>query len=125
MFGPQYNNYGAMVEFWHQLVVDQITRGEPVWMPYGLNHLGNAPQPIGETREGIQEEPRPHTLEAMPEGRAPLEWFNDQLDQALLLVDYIQTKARVFELINELEIMMEKLVDITLGLEQSSTCGTH
>ena len=61
----------------------------------------------------------------MPEGRAPLEWFNDQLDQALLLVDYIQAKARVFELINELEIMMEKLVDITLGLEQGSTCGTH
>ena len=61
----------------------------------------------------------------MPEDHAPLEWFNNQLDQALLLVNYIQTKARVSKLIDELEIMTEKLTDITLGLEQNSTHGTH
>ena len=61
----------------------------------------------------------------MPEDHAPLEWFNNQLDQALLLVNYIQTKARVSKLIDKLEIMTEKLADIALGLEQNSTHGTH
>ena len=94
-------------------------------MLYGVHHLRNAPQPTGEAREGIQEGPRLHTLEAKPEDHIPTVQFDNQLDQALLLVDYIQTKTRVFELIDELEIMTEKLADIMLGLEQSSTCGTH
>ena len=94
-------------------------------MPYGVHHLRNTPQPTGETREGIQEGPRLHTLEAKPEDHIPTVQFDNQLDQALLLVDYIQTKTRVFKLIDELEIMTEKLADIMLGLKQSSTCGTH
>ena len=76
-------------------------------------------------REGVQEGPRLHTLEAKPEDHIPTMQFDNQLDQALLLVDYIQTRACIFKLINELEIMIEKLADITLGLEQSSMGGMH
>ena len=76
-------------------------------------------------REGVQEGPRLHTLEAKPEDHIPTMQFDNQLDQALLLVNYIQMKTRVFELIDKLEIMTEKLTNIVLGLKQSSTCGTH
>ena len=69
--------------------------------------------------------PRLHTLEATPEGHVQTEEFDNQLDQALLLVDYIQTRTCIFELIDELKIMTEKLTDIALGLEQSSMHGTH
>ena len=67
------------------------------------------PQPTGEMREDVQEEPRLHTLKARPEDHAPTVQFDNQLDQALLLVNYIQTITRVFELIDKLEIMTEKL----------------
>ena len=76
-------------------------------------------------REGIQEGPRLHTLKAKPEDHIPTMQFDNQLDQVLLLVNYIQMKTRVFELIDKLEIMTEKLTNIVLGLKQSSTCGTH
>ena len=125
MSGPLYDDYEATMELWHQFAADQMLRGEPVLMPYGVHYLRNTPQPTGEMREDVQEEPRLHTLKARPEDHAPTVQFDNQLDQALLLVDYIQTKTRVFELIDELEIMTEKLADIMLGLEQSSTCGTH
>ena len=94
-------------------------------MLYGVHHLRNAPQPTGEMREDVREEPRLHTLEARTEDHIPTMQFDNQLDQALLLVNYIQMKTRVFELIDKLEIMTEKLTNIVLGLKQSSTCGTH
>ena len=102
-----------------------MLRGEPVLMPYGVHHLRNAPQPTEGTREDVREEPRLHTLEARPEDHTLTAQFDNQLDQALLLVNYIQTRTCVFELIDELEIMTEKLADITLGLERSLTHGTH
>ena len=102
-----------------------MLRGEPVSMPYGVHNLRNALQPTGETREGVQEEPRLHTLKAKPEDHVPITQFDNQLDQVLLLVNYIQTRTCVFELIDELEIMTEKLADIALGLERSSTLGTR
>ena len=102
-----------------------MLRGEPVLTPYGVHHLRNAPQPIEGTREDIQEEPRLHTLEAKPKDHVLAMQFDNQLDQALLLVDYIQTRTCIFELIDELEIITEKLTNITLGLEQNSTHGTH
>ena len=125
MFGPRYNNYTATMELWHWFTADQMLRGEPAPMPYGVHHLRNALQLTGEMREDAYEEPRHHILEAMPEDHVQVEQFNNQLDQALLLVDYIQMRTRVFKLINKLEIMTEKLTNITLGLEQSSTCGMY
>ena len=125
MSGQQYDNYGAVIGLWHRFAADQMLRGEPVPMPYGVHHLRNAPRPTGGMREDAHEGPRLHTLEATPEGRIQTEEFDNQLDQALLLVDYIQTRTRVFELIDELEIMTEKLADIALGLERSSMHGTH
>ena len=92
-------------------------------MPYGVHHLRNTPRITGEMREDIQEEPRLHTLEATPEGHAQAEQFDNQLDQALLLVDYLQTRKCIFKLIDELEIMTEKLADITLGLKRNSIHG--
>ena len=123
--GPLYNDYEATMELWHRFTADQMLRGEMVLMPYGVHHLRNTPQPTGEMREDVQEEPRLHTLEARPKDHIPTTQFDNQLDQALLLVDYIQTRMRVFELIDELEIMTEKLTDIALGLKQNLTCGTH
>ena len=113
------------MELWHRFTADQMLRGEPAPMPYGVHRLRNALQLTGEMREDAYKEPRHHILEAMPEDHVQVEQFNNQLDQALLLVDYIQMRTRVFKLIDKLEIMTEKLADITLGLEQSSTCGTH
>ena len=125
MSGQQYDNYGAVIGLWHRFTADQMLRGEPVPMPYGVHHLRNAPRPTAGMREDVRGEPRPYTLGAMPEGHDQAKRFDNQLDQALLLVDYIQTRTRVFELIDELEIMTEKLADIALGLEWSSMHGTH
>ena len=125
MSGPRYDDYGATMELWRRLAADQMLRGEPVSMPYRVCRLRNAPQPTGEIREDAHEEPRLHTLEAMPKDHVQTEWFDNQLDQALLLVNYIQTRTHVFELIDKLEVMTEKLANIALGLEQSSMHGTH
>ena len=95
-----------------------------VLMPYGVHHLRNTPQPTGEMREDVREEPRLHTLEARTEDHIPTMQFDNQLDQALLLINYIQMRACIFKLIDELEIMTEKLTNIALGLKQSSTHGT-
>ena len=75
-------------------------------------------------REGVPGEPKLHIPEVKPEDRVPLEQFNNQLDQVLLLINYIQMRTHIFELIDELEIMTEKLADITLGLERNSMHGT-
>ena len=123
--GPRYNDYEAMMGPWHRFAADQMLRGEPVMMLYRVHHLRNAPRPIGEMREDVREEPRLPIPEARPEDHAQAKQFNNQLDQALLLVDYIQTRTCVFKLIDELEIMMEKLADIALGLEWSSMHGTY
>ena len=123
--GPLYNDYEATMELWHRFAADQMLRGEPITMLYGVHHLRNAPQPIGGTREDVQEEPRLHTLGAKPEDHTPVTQFDNQLDQALLLVNYIQTRTRIFELIDELKIMTEKLTDIALALEQNLPCGTR
>ena len=124
MSGPQYDDYEATMELWHQFATDQMLRGEPVLMPYGVRHLRNTPQPTGEMKEGVLEKPKPHILEDKPEDHIPTAVFDNQLDQALLLINYIQTRTCMFELIDELEVMIEKLADITLGLEQNSTHGT-
>ena len=125
MSGQQYDNYEAVMGLWHRFAVDQMLRGEPVPMPYGVHHLRNAPRPTGEMRKDAHEGPRLHTLEATPEGHVQTEEFDNQLDQALLLVDYIQMRTCIFKLIDELKIMTEKLTNIALGLERSSMHGTH
>ena len=122
--GPQYDDYEAMMELWHRFTVNQMLRGEPVLMPYGVHHLRNNPRYIGEMREDAHEGPRHRTLEATPEDHVQAKQFDKQLDQVLLLVDYIQTRTRIFELIDELEVMTEKLANIALGLERNSTHGT-
>ena len=123
MSGPQYDNYGVTMELWHRFAADWMLRGELILMPYRLCHLRNTPQPTGEMREDIQEASRLHIPGVRPEDHAAHEHFDNQLDQALLLIDYIQTRTRIFVLIDKLEVMMEKLADIALGLEQNSMHG--
>ena len=119
------NEYKTTMKLWHCFATDRMIRGEPVLMPFGLHYLRNSPQPIGEIREGIHEELRLHIPGVKPKDHVPAEQFDNQLDQALLLVNYIQTRMCVFKLIDKLEVVMEKLADIALGLKRSSTHGTH
>ena len=41
--GPLYDDYESTMELWHWFSADQILRGEPDHMPYGVHHLRNAP----------------------------------------------------------------------------------
>ena len=41
--GPPYDDYEVTMELWHRFVADQMLRGEPVTMPYGVHHLRNTP----------------------------------------------------------------------------------
>ena len=94
-------------------------------MLFRLHHLKNSPPLIGETQEDIHKKPRPHILEAMPEDHVLAEMFDNQLDQVLLLINFIQMRTRILKLVNKLEVLIEKLANIAFGLDWNSMPGMH
>ena len=123
--GQQYDDYEATMELWHCMAADQMLRGEMVLMLFRLHHLKNSPPLIGETQEDIHKEPRPHIFEAMPEDHVLAEVFDNQLDQVLLLINFIQMRTRILKLVNKLEVLTEKLTNIAFGLDWNSMPGMH
>ena len=73
----------------------------------------------------VHEEPRLHTLEVKDEDRVLANLFNNELDQLLLFINFMQMRSHILQLVGELKILTEKLQDIAHGLAQNSTPGTH